>query len=80
MREVLILCVVFGGSVLILAIVASTVLMAIKMVKGGISRKGQRSQNEETQMIQEIYQGFSKMEKRVESLETIILDRERKDR
>jgi len=30
-------------------------------------------------MIQEIYQGLSRMEERVESLETIILDRERKD-
>jgi len=27
-----------------------------------------------------MYQGFSRMEERVEALETIILDRERKDR
>jgi hypothetical protein len=30
-------------------------------------------------MIQEIYQGLSRMEGRVEALETIILDRERKE-
>jgi len=29
-------------------------------------------------MIQEIYQGLSKMEERVDALETILLDRERK--
>jgi hypothetical protein len=30
-------------------------------------------------MIQEIYQGLSQMEKRVEALETILLEKERKD-
>ena len=32
----------------------------------------------ETKLIQEIYQGLSSMERRVEALETILLDRERK--
>jgi phage shock protein B len=54
--------------------------MAIKILKGGLSRKGQRVQSEEARMIQEIYQGLSRMEARVEALETIILERERKDR
>ena len=31
-------------------------------------------------MIQEIYQGLSRMEERVETLETILLDREKEDR
>jgi hypothetical protein len=30
-------------------------------------------------MIQEMYQGLGRMEKRVESLETILLEQERKD-
>jgi hypothetical protein len=30
-------------------------------------------------MIQEIYQGLSRMEERVESLETILLDSDKKD-
>ena len=54
--------------------------MAIKILKGGLSRKGQKYQAEEARIIQEIYQGLSRMEQRVEALETIILDRERKDR
>jgi phage shock protein B len=54
--------------------------MAIKILKGGLSRKGQRFQAEEARMIQEMYRGLSRMEERVEALETIILDRERKDR
>jgi phage shock protein B len=66
--------------VLVVAIIGSTILMAIKILRGGLSRKGQRVQSEEARMIQEIYQGLSRMEARVEALETIILERERKDR
>ena len=80
MHGVLLVAIVFGGSVLVLAIIGSTILMAIKILKGGLSRKGQKVQTEEARMIQEIYQGLSRMEVRVEALETIILDRERKDR
>jgi len=80
MDVVLIIAIVFGGSVLALAIIGSTILMAIKILKGGLSRKGQKFQAEEAKMIQEMYKGLSRMEERVEALETIILDRERKDR
>ncbi len=71
----IIVAIVFGGTVLCLAIIGSTILMAIKILKGGLSRKGQQYQAEEAKIIQEIYQGLSKMEQRVEALETIILDR-----
>lgn len=80
MPEVIIVAIVFGGIVLALAIIGSTILMAIKILKGGLSRKGQKFQAEEARMIQEMYQGLSRMEERVGALETIILDRERKDR
>jgi phage shock protein B len=80
MPEVIIVAIVFGGIVLALAIIGSTILMAIKILKGGLSRKGQRFQAEEARMIQEMYRGLSRMEERVGALETIILDRERKDR
>ena len=80
MQGVLFLAIILGGSVLVLAIIASTVLMAIKILKGGGSRKAQKFQAEEAGIIQEIHQGLSRMEERVEALETIIMDRERKDR
>jgi phage shock protein B len=79
MSGVLILTIIFGGSILALAIIGSTILMAIKILKGGLSQKGQKLQTDEARTIQEIYQGLSKMEERLEALETIILDRERKD-
>ncbi len=80
MNMVLIIAIVFGGSILALAIIGSTILMAIRIFKGEASGKGQRLDAEEARMIQEIYQGLSKMEKRVEALETIILDLGRKDK
>ena len=79
MSAVLILIIIFGGSILALAIIGSTILMAIKILKGGLSRKGQKFATDEAKVIQQIYQGLSRMEERVEALETIILDRERKD-
>lgn len=78
MEAVMILATIFGGIILALAIIGSTIIMAIKIIKGGVSRKGQQFQAEEAGMIQEIYQGLTKMEERIEALETIIIDRERK--
>ena len=75
MQGPIIVAIVFGGAVLCLAIIGSTILMAIKIIKGGVSRKDQQNQSDEAKIIQEIYQGLMKMEQRVEALETIILDR-----
>jgi phage shock protein B len=80
MHGVIALSIIFGGAVLILAIVGSTILMGIKLFKGKVSKKGQQDQTDEAKMIQEIYRGLSLMEERVEALETILLERERKDR
>jgi phage shock protein B len=78
MNSVFIVAIVFGGMVLALAIIGSTILIGIRIVKGGFSRKAQAYQADETRIIQEIYQGLSKMEERVDALETILLERERK--
>ncbi len=80
MHVTLMLAIIFGGAVLALAIIGSTILMGLKIIRGGVSRKTRKLQSDEARMIQEIYQGLSQMEKRVESLETIILDYDRKER
>lgn len=80
MQGALIFVIIFGSIVLALAIIGSTILMAIKILRGGVSRKGQKLEAEEAKMIQEIYQGLSRMEERVEALETIILDSKGKER
>ena len=73
MKEVLIVAIVFGSLVLALAIIPGTILLAIKFFRGGRSAGDQA---EETKMIQEIYSSLSRMEERVEALETILLDHE----
>lgn len=80
MKEVVIVAIVFGSLVLALAIIPGTILITIRLLKGGFSRTDRKQQAEETKMIQEIYQGLSRMEERVEALETILLDRDREER
>ena len=79
MEGALIVSVVFGSAVLILAIIAGTILLAIRMIKGRTSPKDRQDMADEARMVQEIYQGMSEIENRVESLETILLDKEKKD-
>jgi phage shock protein B len=80
MHTVLIVTVVFTGIVLALAIISGTILMAIKIIKGGVSRKDRDQSSTEAKMVQEIYQGLGDMEERIETLETILLDREKRTR
>lgn len=80
MRAVLIMAVIFGCVILALAAVIGTIFVIIRILRGGVSREEQRILSEETRMIQDIYQGLRRMEERVEALETLLLDRERKDR
>lgn len=68
---------VLGMVLLFLVVICSTVLIGIKIIKGGASKKGQKEHTDEARMIQEIYQGLARMEERVESLETILLAKER---
>jgi len=74
MTAVWMLMIVFGSLVLILGTICGTVLFAIKIRHGGLSSRSREAQGEETRMIQEIYQGLSRMEARVEALETILME------
>ena len=58
-----------------LVLLGTFLLVAIKMIQGGRKQK-RASLADEARMIQEIYQGMRKMEQRVESLETILFDRD----
>ena len=77
MQGALIVAIVFGSIVLALAIVGSTILMAIRIIKGGVTRKQQAREAEEARLIQEMFQHLSRMEARIEALETILLYRQK---
>ncbi len=69
-----------GGAILLLATIGLIIIGIIRAAKtGGISGKDKTAHAEETKMIQDIFNGLSKMEERVEALETILIER-RKER
>ena len=74
-----ILAVIFGGIVLCLAVIGGTILMIIRLRQGGLSHRNREKQTEEARMIQEMYHGLGKLEERVESLETILMDHRGKE-
>jgi len=68
-----------GGAILLLATLGLIIIGIIRAAKtGGLSKKEKDIHAEETKMIQDIFNGLSKMEDRVEALETILIER-RKD-
>lgn len=44
------------------------------------SRSGKEGVEDEARMIQEMYQGLARMEERIEALETILLEKDNKER
>ena len=59
-------------------IIGGFILAGLKIMKGDSSEQDSKLRAHETRLIQEIHQGLSRMEERVEALETILLDWERK--
>ena len=78
MTAVLIVGIVFGSIVAIVALILGFILMTKKLNRGGSFRQGEQLNADETRLIQELHQGISRMEKRVDALETILMDREKK--
>jgi hypothetical protein len=60
------------------AVMGGIFIKVLKILKGIPPAQNQRLPAEETKLMQEIYQGLARMQERVEVLETILLDRQRK--
>ncbi len=71
-----------GGFVacMILCAIGVMVFIISRAGKGGRSKGSAKLHADETRLIQEIHHGLVKMERRVESLETLLLDTERTKR
>lgn len=78
MNTILFLMVVFLVPLAALAILGGMVLGGIKIMRGNPSRQSKQQWDEETRLIQELHQSLSKMDNRIEALEMILLDPERK--
>lgn len=69
-----------GGAILLIATLGLILIGIIRAAKtGGISKKDKQTHADETKMIQDIFNGLSKMEERIEALETILIERQKKD-
>lgn len=80
MTAALIIGTCIGGAILLLATLGLIIISIIRVAKtGGLSKKDRQTHADETKMIQDIYYGLSKMEERVEALETILIERQKKD-
>ena len=54
-------------------------IWVLKIITGGSAKKNEQVAEEETRLIQELHQGLLRMEERIDALETILLDPDRKD-
>ncbi len=66
--------------VMILGTLGCTMYLIIKAFRGGGTKRSGKVEAEETRLIQEIHHGLVKMDRRVESLETLLFDEERTKR
>jgi len=73
-----IVLIVFLIPVIALVILGGLVITGVRTIKGESPGLSKEERNDETRLIQEIYQGLSRMEERISALETILLDPERK--
>ena len=75
--EVLILLVILGVNGAVLLVPIGAVVLIMKVLKSGESGKGKQASAEEARLIQEIHNGLTKMESRIEALETLLVDLEK---
>lgn len=66
---------VTAGPVLLLIVLICLTFTLWKVLRGDTSKNRERLDAEESRVMQELYRGLSRLEERVESLETILLDR-----
>jgi phage shock protein B len=74
------LAIVMVFAIPLTAILGGFFIEALKVLRGDRSTKqAAESSREETEMIQAIYRGLADMEKRIEALETLLLDSRREE-
>jgi len=74
--------IIAGTTFLLVATLGVIFLLTLKILRGGGKRTNRGVDPEEAKLMQEIHRGLQKMEDRVESLETLLIEeaRARKER
>lgn len=60
-----------------LTILALVIVFVVRLLRSGANAGDREARQNEAKMIQELYHGFNRMEDRIETLETLLLDKER---
>jgi len=63
----------------LVAVVGGFCLKGLQILKGTAAGQSQHVSAEETKLMQELFQGLTRMEERIEALETLLIDHERKE-
>ena len=63
----------------LVAIICGTLVAIIKIARRERGTESKRLDREQVRMIQEMFRGIEKLSDRVDALETILLERERKE-
>ncbi len=63
-----------------LLVLAGIIALVARLFQGSLARRQPQEREDETRMIQEIYNKLSRMEERVDVLETLLLEDARRDR
>ncbi len=71
-----VLATILGFALLVLALLGGIGVAIIKVIKGKSDGRDKEAQADEAKLMQELHQGLSRMEKRIEALETILLERQ----
>lgn len=78
MLNIVIVAIVFGSIIALATLICGTILLIVKTRSN--SHGHGAANNDEAQLLQEIYQGLERMEQRIEALETILRDSRKKDK
>lgn len=68
------LAITLGFVLLCCTLLAITLVGLARVLRGGAGRQGKQRDAVETREFQEIQRGFTRMEQRIEALETLMLD------
>lgn len=71
-----IIAIAFIGCGMVVGVVGIIAWTIVSLISG--RRRAPQASEDESRMIQEIYHGLNKMEQRVETLETLLLEREKR--
>lgn len=73
-----VLTAILGFVALVLALLGGVAVAIVRIIRGPRARAEDRDQQEEARLMQELHQGLTRMEQRIEALETILLEKDKK--